>query len=67
MILAFFLASREGNPWHTFHPKLTNDQIVFPIRLLNKEARSMIEKISKANGNHTIVANSVSHNWYYAL
>ena len=57
----FFLAPRVGYPQHCFHSKLTNDQIVFPPRLLNKETRSMIEKISKADGNHTIAANVVFH------
>ena len=57
----FFLAPRVGNPQHCFHSKLTNDQIVFPPSLLNKETRSMIEKISKADGNHTIAANVVFH------
>ena len=57
----FFLAPRVGNPRHRFHSKLTNDQIVFPPRLLNKETRSMIEKISKPDENHTIAANVVFH------
>ena len=55
MIFGFFLAPRVGNPWHT------NDHMIFPSRLLNKETRSMIEKISKANGNHTLEANFVFH------
>ena len=59
--IGFFLAPRVGYPQHCFHSKLTNDQIVFPPRLLNKETRSMIEKISKADGNHTIAANVVFH------
>ena len=57
----FFLAPRVGNSQHRFHSKPTNDQIFFPPRLLNKETRSMIEKISKADGNHTIAANFVFH------
>ena len=35
--------------------------MVFPPRLLNKETKSIIEKISKADGNHTIAANAVFH------
>ena len=35
--------------------------MIFPPRLLNKETRSMIEKISNADGNHTIAANVVFH------
>ena len=57
----FFLAPRVGNPQHRFHSKLTNDQIIFPPKLLNKEIRLKIEKISKADGNHTIAANDVFH------
>ena len=45
----FFLAPRVGNPQHRFHSKLTNDQKFFPPRLLNKETRLMIKKISKAD------------------
>ena len=44
-----------------FHPKLDDEQIVFPSRLLNKETESIIEKISKVDGNHTITANVVFH------
>ena len=55
----FFLAPREGNKYHTFHPKLNDDQIEFPPRLLKKETKSMTEKISKADGNHTIAADIV--------
>ena len=40
---------------------MTDEQIVFPPRLLNKETKSIIEKISKADGNHTITANVVFH------
>ena len=57
----FFLEPRVGNWHHTFHSKFTNDQIVSPPRLLNKEMRSMIEKISKASGNYTITANAALH------
>ena len=57
----FFLAPRVGNKHHSFHPKLNDEQIVFPPRLLNKETKSIIEKISKANCNHTIAANVVFH------
>ena len=57
----FFLAPKVGCKHHTFHPKLTDEQIVFPPRLLNKETKSIIEKISKSDGNHTIAANVVFH------
>ena len=35
--------------------------MIIPLRLLNKETRLMIEKISKADGNHTIAVNVVFH------
>ena len=57
--LVFFLAPRVGNPQQRFYSKLTNDQTICPPRLLNKETKSMIEKISKAGGNHTITSNVV--------
>ena len=57
----YFLAPRVGNKHHTFHPKLADEQIVFPPRLLNKETKSIIEKISKYDGNHAIAANLVFH------
>ena len=57
----FFLAPRVGNKHHLFHPKWNNEQIGFPPRLLNKENKSIIEKISKADGNHTITGNVVFH------
>ena len=59
--LGFFLAPRVENPQYRFHSKLRNNQIIFPPRLLNKVTRSMIEKISKADGNYTIAANVVFH------
>ena len=34
---------------------------MFPQRLLNTETQSMIEKNSKAEGNHTVAANKVFH------
>ena len=40
---------------------MTVEQIVFPPRSLNKETKSIIEKISKFDGNHTIVAKGVFH------
>ena len=58
-IILVFLAPKVGNPQRRFHSKLTNIQIIFPPRLSNKELRSMIEKTSKADGNHTIAANVV--------
>ena len=57
----YFLAPRVGNKHHTFHPKLNDEQIIFPQRILSKETESIIEKISKADGNHTIAANVVFH------
>ena len=57
----FFLAPRVGSKHHTFHPKLNDEQIDFPPRLLYKESKSIIESISKADGNHTIAANVVFH------
>ena len=59
--LSFFLAPKVDNPQHQFHSMITNDQMISPPRLLNNEIRSMIEKISKAGGNHTIAANAVFH------
>ena len=59
--MIFFHASREGNPRYRFDSKLTNDQIEFPPSLLNKETRSLIEYISKDDGNHTIAENVVFH------
>ena len=56
-----FLAPRVGSKNHSFHPKLNDEQIVFPPRLLNKETKSIIKKISKTDGNHTIAANVVFH------
>ena len=35
--------------------------VLFQPRLLNKETKSIIEKISKADGDHTIAANVVFH------
>ena len=40
---------------------MTEEQIVFPPSLPNKETKSIIEKISKADGNHIITANVVFH------
>ena len=58
----FFLAPRVGNKHHSFHPKLTDEQIVFPPRLLlNKEIKSVNDKISKYHGKHTTAANVVFH------
>ena len=57
----FFLAPRVGSKYHSFHPKLNDEQIVFSPRLLNKETKSIIAKISKADGNHAIAANVVFH------
>ena len=51
----YFLAPRVGNKHRSFHPKLTEEQIVFQPRLLNKETKSIIEKVSKADGNANIV------------
>ena len=59
--LGFFLAPRVGCKNHTFHPKLTDEQIAFPPRLINKETKSIIGKISKPDGNHAIAANVVFH------
>ena len=56
-----FPAPRVGNKHHTFHPKLPDDQIVFSPKLINKETKLIIEKISKADINHTIVVNVVFH------
>ena len=44
-----------------FIPKLSKEQIIFPPRLLNNETKATIDKISKADGNHTIAANVVFH------
>ena len=57
----YILAPRVGNKHHLFHIILNDEQIVFPSRLLNKETKSIIEKISKTDGNHTITANVVFH------
>ena len=59
--LVFFLATKVGNKHHLFLPKLNDEQIVSPPRLLNKEAKSIIEKISNADGNNTIAGNVVFH------
>ena len=57
----YFVAPRVGNKYHLFHPKLTDEQIVFPSTILNEETKSIIDKIYKADGNHTIAANVVFH------
>ena len=63
----FFLTPRVGNKHHSSHPKLNDEQIFFPPRLINKETKSIIEKISKPDGNHTITANVVFHTTGFML
>ena len=55
----YILSPRVGGKHHTFHPKLTDEQIVFSPRLLKKETKSIIGKISEADRNHIIAANIV--------
>ena len=55
------MASKAGNQFHSNHPKLTREQIIFPQHSLNKELKTIIDKISKADGNHTNAANVVFH------
>ena len=57
----FYLAPKVGNRFHCNHPKLSKEQIIFPPRLLNKETKAIIDKISKADGSHNIAANVVFH------
>ena len=57
----FFLAPWVGNKHHSFHPKLNDEQQIFLPKLLNKETKSIIEKISTADVNHTIADNVVIH------
>ena len=52
----YFLAPRVESKHDTIHPKLNDEQIVSLPRLLNKDSKAIIEKISKAYGNHTIAA-----------
>ena len=61
MITLGFPGPRIGNTYYSFHTLLTKEQIVFPPRLLNKDTRSIIDKISKADRNHTVAANFVFH------
>ena len=57
----FYLAPKVGNRFHSNHPKLSKEQIIFPPRLLNNETKAIIDKISKADGNHSIAANLLFH------
>ena len=53
--IRFYLAPKVGNRFHSNHLKLRKEQIILPPRLLNKETKAIIDKISKADGNQTIV------------
>ena len=53
------MAPKVGNQFHSNHPKLSKEQIIFPSRLLNNETKAIIDKISKADGNHSTAANVV--------
>ena len=55
----FYLAPKIGNQFHSNHPKLTKEKIIFSPRLSNKETKTLIGKISKADYNKTIAANVV--------
>ena len=57
----FQLAPKVGNQFHSNHPKITKEQIIFPPRLFNKEIKAIICKISKAGGNHNTARNVGFH------
>ena len=53
------MAPKVGNQFHFNHSKLSKEEIKFSPCLLNKETKAIIDKISKADGNHTIATNVV--------
>ena len=64
----FYLAPKVGNQFHSDYPNLSKEHITFPSRLLNNETKAILDKISKADGNHNIAANDVfPHNWCNAF
>ena len=57
----FYLAPKVGYQFHSNHSKLSKEQIIFPPCLLNNETKVITDKISIADGSHTIDANIVFH------